>query len=349
MKTLNKIWSVGLTLALVLTLLAFAAPQSVEAAPGNMTWSAQSVPSATGSVLINGSNVTDIAVANDGSTVYAIDGQTVTTAAAPGGAVYKSANNGQSFTRLTAPAIGVTLVAIAVAADNPEIIAVTDGANVYTSSNGGTTWSTLPAHGVATVTIMDVAVGPARSGTLLGREYAIALAFNTTALTTNGDVLIIGGNATWTTVGGAIFGTNDYMTVAFSPNFVGDRCVVAVGSSATFAKLQIINTATNTLVRSTTFGTTTIDYDSGLAVAASILSADIALPSDFDPSTSSGQRSYVVIASLTTVTDNDIYRIDAGTSIDLGAGGSVLPFTASPTPEPLMKARCSSATQGPTP
>ncbi|MFC1906678.1 beta strand repeat-containing protein [Chloroflexota bacterium] len=309
MRQPSKIWHASLGLVLIVAAVFFADP--AVAAPGGMMFTSQQLPTGTGAVMVNGSDVGAIAVASDSTTVYAID------SASAAGAIYKSLNAGQTFTLMASPA-AVALTDIAVASDNPEAIATTDGTAVYISNNGGTTWFVLPAHGVAGVTITDVAVGPARTGTSLGREYAITLANNNNAALTGGDVLIIGDSTTWVSAGTTsnITSTNDYMAVAFSPHFVNDRVLAVVGSSGTFAKLQLINTNTTDVIRSTTFGSTTTDFQTA-GITNNIIAADIAVPSDWDPGTDSGQRTYVTIAAAANFTDNDVYRIDGDTSIGL--------------------------------
>ena len=255
-KKIAKIWSVGLTLALLASLLALAAP--VAAAPGNMQFTSQPLPSVTSLVILTPSDITDIAVANDGVTVYVADSET--------GSMYRSSDGGQSFTRLDSynNISGVAApTAVAVAPDDPQVVAVSDGSFVYTSTNSGTTWSnlgTLPAAS-ASGTIMDCAVGPARSGTLLGREYAAAMADPADAITNTptqeGDVLIVGKIASWASAGSStnITGDMDYMAVSFTPNFVGDRVLVAVGASVNSVNvtagvyLHLINSATGFLPR----------------------------------------------------------------------------------------------------
>jgi hypothetical protein len=158
----------------------------------------------------------------------------------------------------------------------------------------------------------------------MGREFAVTVADPTAGATatagSQGDVQIIGNIATWASAGATtgIVGTNDYMAIAVTPNFIGDRCVVVVGSSATFPKVQIINTATTTVVVTTVLGTTTIDFDGALAAASSILTADVSLPSNFDPSTIPGQRTYACFASVAPLTDNDVFRVDATSRFALG-------------------------------
>ena len=160
----------------------------------------------------------------------------------------------------------------------------------------------------------------------------VSFADSTAATITGGDLQIIGRLATWATVGsGAALpycaGQKDYMAVMFSPGFVGDRTIAAVGANATDGvTFQLIKDATKMEVRAPvpiipSTGATTIDYDAPTGGVAnfSIVSADIALPSDFDPTTSSGRESFACYGSQTTFTDNDVYRIDDGTIRDLDA------------------------------
>jgi len=343
MKRINKIWSVGLTLALVLTLLAFAAPQSVEAAPGQGMFSAQSLPTASGSILLTGTDVTDMAVANDGSTVYVIDGQGGVCNAA--GFCYKSTNNGQSFTAVAGVPAGAGAnppYAIAVAPDDPEAIAVVEAVPgaasdlVHISNNGGTTWSTLPVFPAASVNAdaLDVAVGPVRAGTLLSREYAVAVAdptaANTDSVGMNGDVLIIGTTTTWRSAGRntGISGEADYVAVQFDPNFVGTRVLVAVcassadggGTIANGIYLHLLNDATGLQVLAPTafYTAAASEYQAAAAAGTDVVAADIALPSDYDPTTASGRRAYVTIATAGALID-DVFRIDNATFRALGA------------------------------
>jgi hypothetical protein len=331
MKKLLKIWGIALTVVLVGSMFAIA-PASVAAAPGAMAWTAQNLPSAAGDVLQGTSEVTDIAVANDGTTVYVVDASVNMNTA---NSVRKSTNGGNSFAAVASQpaAAGANPPrAIAVAPDDPNVIAVVEaapGANVvHISTNGGTTWSTLPAFTAggggaqATADAMDVAVGPARSGTLLGREYAVALADTTTAVVLDGDVQIIGLTTAWRSAGRTtgIAGTADYMAVEFDPNFVGTRVLVAVGANlgaGTF--LHLINDATGSQVLApTTFEVTGADYVAGGGLVSDILRAEVTLPTDYDPTTGSGRSAYVVTTHGTT-TNDDVFRIDNNTFRGLGS------------------------------
>jgi len=330
----NIVLAVGDTGVLAVTAVTAAAGN---AANGNDKFIIQGVTSGlTYAIVSNGATPT---------ATYPIT--TVGTAPAVPYRIMKSSDAGQSFddvtnNYVTVQGLGAVLppapVAISVAPDDVNTCAITDGTRVTITKDGGTTWALLPNPTLgATGQITDIAVAPARSGTLLGREYVISIADNgpTVAL---GDVQIIGNNAAWATVGAlGVPGTNvvaatfDFTSVVVTPNFLGDRCVVAVGTKAApgSTALVIVNTATNTIIVGGTApvtgavlnpaptGTTT-DFTAA-AVGTSIATSSIALPTNFDPTSASGRRAYVGIASQTAAADNDVYRVDDTSARALGA------------------------------
>ncbi|MDD5082607.1 MAG: hypothetical protein PHU08_04465, partial [Dehalococcoidales bacterium] len=339
MKRLLKIWSVLLLVMLVVGL--WIPASSAQALYGQQQWATQPLPTASSSVLVNGSDVTDLAVTP--SVIYAINGN----AAAPlvGREVYKYTDAGSTCsTSLTVPStvIARTLKAISSAPDNANVLAATDGATVGISSDGGSTWTQLTIAGTiwAGNTITDIAVGPARTGTLMGREYFISVANPAAANTAFGDVLIIGGaNASWSSVSnsaapntaGSITGTHDYMSVLTTPNYLGDRSVAVLGISspagvpaAGTSVAQVINTATASTPYTAilTQDTFTTDYDAA-TTATGVIHGSIVLPTDFDATTSSGRRFYVGYTSSTVNGGNDVYRIDDNIAKALSAGYGV--------------------------
>ena len=322
----SRILGVALTLAMLASLFVFAVPVAAE--PGNMEWLTQTLPTATDLVMNNGSEPVDFAVANDGTTIYAIDTNVLINAS---GAILKSTDAGQSWTATSIPSGATANITkyIAVAPDNPLAVAVVEvGIGppnlVHISNNGGITWATLPAFGTA-AEVRDIAVGPARSGTIFGREYVVALADPANAVAL-GDVQIIGGSAAWATAGnaGVANGQYDYMAVEFSIGFLGDRCVVAVGANdAEGSVLQIINTATGAEVRTpVVLDAGHNDFGDSDTAADAIVDADVTLPSNFDPTTALGETSYVSTASATTVANDGIFRVDADVSRELGLSGA---------------------------
>jgi len=219
MKTkIYKILGVALTLVLAFSLgFGFVPTNKVEAeAYTPNQWNSLSTPS---SLLKSGSDITDFAVAADGSTIYLIN--------ATDGFVYRSTNGGASFTQLTDISNGRL---VAVAPDDPNALAVVDSANVvWLSNNGGASWANLGAPAGDDEEISDIAVSPARSGTLLGRDYVVS----TYSESGWGDIYVVGSTANWSAVASSAgLTTYDFTSVALVPNWVGERVVLAVGSDA---------------------------------------------------------------------------------------------------------------------
>jgi hypothetical protein len=129
-KRITKIWGVGLVLVLAASLLLSAAPISA----GTLSWGTQSpFPSSTGYRLFNGSEVADIAVAEDGI-MYAVTGTDNYT--------YKSTNGGITWSRLSKDFLGLPEF-VAVAPDDSEFVVVSVGTLIHLSTNGGSTWGDL--------------------------------------------------------------------------------------------------------------------------------------------------------------------------------------------------------------
>jgi len=229
MKTkIYKILGVALTLVLVFSLVGMFAPANraeADAYTPNQ-WNVLSTPSSAGNVLASGSNIVDFAVAPDGTTIYLINDDSDPDK----DGVYKSTNGGSSFSALTLPSGLATPKLVAVAPDDPNAVAVVDDADeeVFISNNGGATWASLDTPAADEV-ISDIAVSPARSGTLLGRDYVVST-YNTTGW---GDVYVAGSTSAWSgEASRAGFTSYDFTSVALAPNWTGDRVVLAVGSDA---------------------------------------------------------------------------------------------------------------------
>lgn len=313
-----KVWGLLLAVMLIATMLVPARPAA--AVYGQQQFLSQTLPTATGKVIANGSDIRDIAQGT--GIIWVTDGTQV----------YQSTNNGGTWTAVTgAHGLSGTLTALDVAPDNTAVVAVTNGTTVAITTDSGATWTSIGVPVTGGI-VKDIAIAPARSGTLLGREYIVAVADNTTGVTTLGQVMIIGGtSATWAPVGpsGNLTGQKDWVAVAVGTNFVGDRSIVAIGAAATpgptypnGVEVVVVNTASNSIQsRAQLLSTTATTSDSG-NVTSGILRASISLPSDFDATTSSGRRAYVGFASSAPA-DNDVYRVDDNASKALGGVTSV--------------------------
>jgi len=230
MKTkIARLLGVGLSIALLTSLMVAAIPAQ---GADPLIWNTEYGPStsSTKNTLLSGSDVVDIAVGADGTTIWAVTG----TAAAGGNRTLKSTDGGKYWVRKTFSAVSKDLVAIA--PDDADIVAVVDQTTpaVWITTNGGTTWSQLT--GVTIGTINAITISPASAGT---HYVAIGGA-------TGGDDQInyysLGASvpawkvATATTDSWAITSlaaTTNISALAFSPNFASDKVMLAVTVTGT--------------------------------------------------------------------------------------------------------------------
>ncbi len=70
--------------------------------------------------------------------------------------VFRSTNNGDTWTRISGSTINVTLTCVAVAPSNPNYIYASKNSTLWVTRNGGTTWTALTLPAVAN----DIAVSP---------------------------------------------------------------------------------------------------------------------------------------------------------------------------------------------
>jgi hypothetical protein len=272
-------------------------------------------------------DVTDMAVANDGNTIYIISD----------GHVCKSVDGGENFTECILPGGFVyPALNIAVAPDDPDVVAVSDSsANevVWLSTEGCISWDPMGTPCAGGDTITDLAVSPITPGTILGRYFFATIADNAPYAVGLGDVMEIGATTVWAPVcAGLVTGTHDYMAIQLSPVFASDRCICVVGVMPTgvvlFANVdyQVISIATGVVMQTAPLAadSTTLDYNAAFPGDGEIRYADIALPDDFDITSPGFTRAYVSIGSNPARPTDDVYRIDAPTIVtDLDVQGDM--------------------------
>jgi trimeric autotransporter adhesin len=285
---LIKIWSIVLTISILAGLFVFAIP----AAAGNLSWTTETTPSATGNVLTTSTGPWIMDGAADGKTFFAYDGTTL----------YKSTDAGLTFsTNATTSGLSGTLVGLAVSPDyatNPVVVAATSTAIFY--SVNGATFLPVSTSGL-TGTIRSIDVSPywtGNIGILVGTDDGAFLALASTSgfagAFQNVNALTGGG-----TLAGPVYG------VAFSPNHRIDAMMFFYSGNGTVSN-KFANTAINGQ-----FGVATL---AGAPAAA----ASFAFPADYDRE--GNNRFFVGIAG------GDVYRVSVGvgasSALDLNASGT---------------------------
>lgn len=262
-------------------------------------------------------NITDIAVAPDGETIYIIAGKCSDSVT-----VYKSTDGGSSFAECTMPSdFTAPARAIAVAPDDVNRVAVVDstpaevgvyeGGTVWISKTGGESWevflpfSRVPnSSAVASTVITDIAIGPTRPGMIHGRNYLVCSGDSVEGV--SGGVHTIGTGDDWEDlkIGFPIY-PMDFTSCRFSPNFSSDFCFVTVGSTTEDTYQDIVNIMTFESVAHVLLEPSGVDSPGD----TQIVTSDIALPSDFDPTSAAGQVSFVAWGS-SSGTGDDVYRVN---------------------------------------
>jgi len=229
-KKISRIMGVGLAVVIVTSLLIAVLPVSA----GTLSWGSETIPSTTNKV-IETDTINDIAIAPDGTTIYAA----LTT-----DKLYQSTDAGATWSAVTSPGAQSDLVAVA--PDDTDLIAVVDDSTdtVYISTNGGSTFSTLGVpedadDSNAMTQINDIAISRELSGV-----HYIAAGGDRGAVDTAALCYFNYGAAapSWTDAAEADFlltvatdwfdaidaSADTIQAVAFSPNFPSDRIVMAV-------------------------------------------------------------------------------------------------------------------------
>ncbi|MFC1901788.1 WD40/YVTN/BNR-like repeat-containing protein [Chloroflexota bacterium] len=327
MKKITKIWGIALIVVLLVSLLAMAAPASAadnefvgEKTPGPPTYAVPAGPHAS-------SDIQDFDIATDGSEIWMVTG---TSAYA-----YKSTNGGATWSLGNTTAFAFYPNLIDIAPDNPSLIAVCDtvSMSILVSTNGGTTWSALPAsiagagaaNAAASITDMDV------SATSAGKNYLAVSGVEATSGSGNVWYFDIGAAAPiWYETadlagfgqldnGGTGYSANVVAAISFSPNFPSDQVMVAVTANMTGATdnicLEIFSFAGSASARkwndaALTFGD---NYPVALITPAAlgdgITAADISLDPEYMGSDDVLRNAFVGLSITGGTANSGVYRI----------------------------------------
>ena len=292
---------IALGLSLLIILASITATSQATANPDELKWSRVNIPTegtAGNWVLASGSDVQHLTMAIDG-TLYCY--------ASPSGTSYtlfKSTDGGYSWSYTGK--VKDSIVALATAPDDASIIYYATSSNIYRSTDAGNNFVLLPANpggagsNYVEITSIDVAY--------LG-YYIVVVGTRDTDNGEYGGIYTLDERTpfAWTDTN---LGNYDVYAVASSPNFPGDRQLVAVVTDET-------DTLVTTKVGDAAWGATIGDARLGALVVAT--SADIAFPEDYDVSIAY----YVLFVAIDTGSGNgDVYRINGAVATDLNIGSA---------------------------
>ncbi len=228
MKKLTKIWGIGLALVLAFSLIFSVAPVSA----GTLSWGDEDLPDEF--VDNFGENVIDLSISGDGSTIYATAGGTDNDTGY--GIIYRSTNNGESWTSISITDGGYTITPehIAVTPDDPNYIAVAaDNSTVFISDDAGANWDDLGlANDDTGFDTRDLAISVEKSGkhfvAVIGEDTGDSdgevWSYEIGAIGADWDEISADNGYQGAEMGGA---------VAFSPNFYSDQVLAAVTANFT--------------------------------------------------------------------------------------------------------------------
>ena len=175
-----------------------------------------------------GTDIVDMAVSGDGSTIYVAIGTS---------AIYRSTNGGEGWSSITV-LVGTNKLAVdflAVAPDDPNyVVAIAANSTVYISDDAGANWDSLDQIS-GTMTTRDIDVSVEKDG-----DHTVAVAAEDGGA---GEIWFyeIGQvSAAWTQATGGAFASATWAgAVAFSPNFYSDQVMVAVTADSDSVDFQV--------------------------------------------------------------------------------------------------------------
>ncbi|MFC1957606.1 WD40/YVTN/BNR-like repeat-containing protein [Chloroflexota bacterium] len=303
MKTkFSRILGVGLSVMLLASLLVVGAPTSAS----SLSLGAESDIPKTSSLVLAPASISIVDVAASGDVIYATTNSTTYQLfkSNDGGATWSDISSSTSFPS------GVTIKAIDIAADNPEVVAFLHSDNeTELSTDGGASWTDLNGPTVY-ANLNDIAVSS-------GSTTYVAIAGDNSTPSAELWTLKATAGTSWTAESGedgekTYTGVSTGMAVEFSPNFTTDKIINVVTGNGTDADLQVF-AYTSSTVRNWNDSITGFESDwaNGIpldTIAGGLAAASIALPSTY-LGTDEGERiAFVSIAAVTT-TDESIFRV----------------------------------------
>jgi len=277
-----KVLGVVLTLAVLAGLLISAVPVSAD----NQAWSNLSQPTVTA-----GSNANVYAISGDGKTMYLYDTGTNLK-------LYKSTDGGYTWSNSgldtgTTFLHGKAITKIVISSKDSSELLATEGTNLYRSTNSGQTWTTTGPTG----TIRSIAIAESTSGSsayLVGTDGAVYL------YDPDDDN---GGD--WTAINATAWSGADAVAVAFSPNYASDTAIIALaGAVSGNYTLKTMITYSDVSDTASAFWGNVVSNSDVLTSYTAGVKASLALPSNYDPNSTSACKVFVGLGA-----GKGVYRV----------------------------------------
>ena len=311
-KKLSKMLGVGLSLALLVSLMVMATPASAD----TLEWGSEGRPKTDDNLLgwasvnstggLNGVDIVDMAV--NGDIIYAATGTSIydTSVDDTANITYKSSDGGVTwkslYTSTDYPKKAVSLVAVAT--DDADVVIICDSDGyVHYSTSGGSSWDNMGKPTLSDVNDIDVSAGSSRVLTAVGDDGSSAKFYkiSTSLASTWTEEVQTPGTGT----GGSGFADTDtILAVKFSPNYATDKIVTVVCENSTAAYFQIFwdeNDSWNSLATGFETG-----YPVSMAEGADAVTASIAIPESY---IGSDEAERIAFVSVATATAGDVKRI----------------------------------------
>ncbi len=294
-------------LTLILPVLSFViSPSSVNA--GRMIWSTVDTPGNAYNVVISPSEISSLAVCQDGRTIYSVN--------TANSRLYRSDDAGASWYDLSNYLVtaGASLPAwlVAAAPDNPRFVAVVTSSagspgKVFVSADAGQNWNdaNFPAAG----NISALAISPFYG------NYDIAVATRASGSGSINTCKASGIGGSWLDQGFS----GDVLSIGFSPNYKSDPslAVLFATNAGTYINVGIrdlnANTTNWTAIYSGNPPEITVSGAGTSPKANQIITGDLELPADYSGQAPAYCRAYVSIDA--TAGNAGVFRID-GTTIN---------------------------------
>ena len=279
-KKISKILGVGLTVAMLASLMVVAAPASASDLSFGEDTPTKNLKAFVDNLLLEALQADLLDMATNGDTVFvATTNQTYPLLkSTDGGLTWANLDSSTSF-----PA-SVNVTSVAVASDDPDYVVIATGASeIEYSSNGGSSWTDLgaPATG-ATINDVDISSGSTRYIAVAGTDgtdaelYTIKVAVAQSWAAESGSTGFTPGNRA------ALY------AVKFSPNFTTDSIITTISGNTTASHFHVFRytSGQQSWDGSIAFFDSS-DWDEGIVLShdtaptAGVSVADIALPSTY--------------------------------------------------------------------